>query len=213
MLLAALIIRDRPISSYFSSMGGWRWKVFLRSLAVAFVVLGIPIIVSFLLKGKTADVRFTIVGFVLLTLFVPFQSLGEELVYRSYLAQTVSSWFMVPPAGVVTQVVLFTMVHPYNFVGIVEIAASAILYMLCCIVAKGIEAPTALHIVNNMAEIWITGFGFGAISSEMTVSGAAISIVGKLLFFLFIVFASNKLHWFGHIQYDDVKQWNAKVKG
>jgi hypothetical protein len=72
LLLAALVMRDRPISSYFSSMGGWRWKVFLRSLAVAFVVLGIPTIVSFLLKGKTADVRFAIVGFVLLTLFAPF---------------------------------------------------------------------------------------------------------------------------------------------
>ncbi len=83
LLLAALVMSDHTISSYFSSMGGWRWKVFLRSLAVAFVVLGIPIIVSFLLKGKTADVRFTIVGFVLLTLFVPFQSLGEELVYQS----------------------------------------------------------------------------------------------------------------------------------
>ncbi len=30
LLLAALIVKDRPVSSYFSSMGGWRWKAFFK---------------------------------------------------------------------------------------------------------------------------------------------------------------------------------------
>jgi len=212
MLLAALIVRDRPISSYFSSMGGWRWKVFLKTLVAAFVILGIPIIVSFLMKGKSSDVRFTLSGFVLLTLFVPFQSLGEELTYRSYITQTVSSWFMLPLVGIVVQTVAFAMVHPYNIVGVVEIVAAALLYMLCCLISKGLEAPTALHIINNMMEIWMTGFGFGVISSEMTVASAALSIFFKLLFFLFIVYADKKLHWFEEIKRDDVERWNAKAK-
>lgn len=212
LLLAALIVRDRPISSYFSSMGGWRWKVFQKTLAAAFVILGIPIIVSFLMKGKSSDVRFTLGGFVLLTLFVPFQSLGEELTYRSYITQTVSSWFMLPLVGIVVQTVAFAMVHPYNIVGVVEIVAAALLYMLCCLISKGLEAPTALHIINNMMEIWMTGFGFGVISSEMTVASAALSIFFKLLFFLFIVYADKKLHWFEEIKRDDVERWNAKAK-
>ncbi len=31
LLLAARIVKDRPLSSFFSSMGGWRWKVFLNT--------------------------------------------------------------------------------------------------------------------------------------------------------------------------------------
>ena len=45
LFFAALIVRDRPVSSYFSSMGGWRWKAFLKTFAVAFVILGIPTVV------------------------------------------------------------------------------------------------------------------------------------------------------------------------
>ena len=44
----------------------------------------------------------------------------------------------------------------------------------------------------------------------MTVGSTVLSIVGKLLFLLFIIYANNKLHWFDHMQYDDVKQWNVK---
>lgn len=33
-----------------------------------------------------------------------------------------------PVAGIIVQVVIFTAVHPYNIIGRVEIAASAILY-------------------------------------------------------------------------------------
>ena len=208
LLLAGLIVRDRPISSYFSSMGGWRWKVFLKSFVAVFVILGIPLIISLLLKEKTA-VRFTVPGFILLTLFVPFQGLGEELTYRSYITQTVSCWSKLPLVGILVQVVAFTVVHPYNIIGMMDIAISALLYTLCCITSKGIEAPTALHIINNTTEIWMTGFGFGAISSEMTFASAAVFLVFKTLFFLFIVFADKKLHWFDEVQYDDVERWNA----
>ena len=161
------------------------------------------------MKGK-GDVRFTLPGFILLTLFVPFQSLGEELTFRSYIAQTVGSWFKLPLVGILVQIVLFTVVHPYNVIGMVDIALSALLYMLCCIVTKGIEAPTALHIVNNMTEIWMTGFGFGVITSETTVASVVINITFKTLFLLFLIFADKKLHWFDDVQRDDVVLWNAK---
>lgn len=62
-LLAALIVKDRPFSSYLSSMGGWRWKVFIKTLAAGFVIMGIPTIIRFLLLGRTADVRLTAGGF------------------------------------------------------------------------------------------------------------------------------------------------------
>lgn len=211
MILAALIVRDRPVSSYFSSMGGWRWKVFLRTLAVAFVILGIPTIVSYLVHGRVGDVRFTLAGFLLLTLLAPLQGVGEELVCRGFITQTVSSWFMLPIAGILAQTVIFTVVHPYNLVGMVEIAVSALLYALVCVVTKGVEAPSALHIVNNMTEIYMTGLGFGMITAEQTFPGVALNLALKLLFCVCIIYADRELHWFDDVQDDDVARFNAKA--
>ena len=90
MLLAALIVKDRPFSSYLSSMGGWRWKTFLKTCAAAFVIVGIPTAIHLLLSGNTGDVRFTSGGLILLVLLMPLLCIAEELFYRGYVMQTVS---------------------------------------------------------------------------------------------------------------------------
>jgi len=212
VLLAALIVKDRPLSSYFSSMGGWRWKVFLKTFAAAFVILGIPTMIWYFAHGKVADFKLTFLGTIILALFLPFQGLGEELQYRSFITQTVSSWFMIPIAGVIAQIVFFTIVHPYNIIGMIEIAISAIIYALTCVITKGIEAPTALHIINNSVEIFMAGLGYGLITSEQNVPSIAVNLILKILFFAFIIFANKKLHWFREVKRDDVAEFNAKLK-
>ena len=209
--LAALIVKDRPISSYFSSMGGWRWKVFLRTLLAAFVILGIPTIIWYFMHGKISDVKFTPAGFILLTLFVPFQSLGEEMTYRGFITQTISSWFCIPAAGIIAQIIFFTVVHPYNIIGIIEIAVSALLYCLICLVSKGVEAPTSLHIANNLFEIYMAGFGYTLITADQNVPNIMVNLFFKILFFLFILYADRKLHWFSKVQFDDVAAFNEKM--
>ena len=78
MLLAALIVKDRSFSSYLSSMGGWRWKTFLKTCAAAFVIVGIPTAVHLLLSGNTGDVRFTSGGLILLVLLMPLRALRKN---------------------------------------------------------------------------------------------------------------------------------------
>ena len=210
LILAALIVKDRPVSSYFSSMGGWRWNVFLKTLAAAVVFLGIPTIILHLVQGRTCDIRFTVGGFIILTLLAPLQGVAEELTYRSYIVQTVSSWFRLPVIGIIVQVLIFTAVHPYNFIGRVEIAVSAVIYALIVVHTKGLESSSALHIANNMSEIYIVGLGFGSITAEQTVPDAAFNLFFKILFFLFILYAAKKLHWFDEVRRDDVEKFNAK---
>ena len=212
LIIAALIVRDRPISSYFSSMGGWRWNVFFKTLAVAFVMLGIPTIVLHVLHGRTGDIRFTIAGFIILTLLIPLQGFGEELGFRSYIMQTVSSWFMMPVVGIIVQVIVFTALHPYNIVGRVEIAVSAVIYALVCVYSRGLESGTALHIINNVTEIYMVGVGFGSITADATIPDTAVNLFFKILFFAFILFADKKLHWFDDVKYDDVEKFNASRK-
>ena len=118
---------------------------------------------------------------------------------------------MLPIVGVIFQIVLFTSVHPYNSIGRVEIAVSALLYAMACLFSRGIEAPTALHIINNMFEIYLTGFGFGTITAEQNIPYTLFNLGFKLLFVLFILYADRKLHWFDKVKSDDVAAFNAKM--
>lgn len=210
LIIAALIVKDRPISSYFSSMGGWRWGVFLKTFAVGLVLVGIPIAISCLMKGYSGTIYFTVGGFIIFTLLAPLQGIAEELTFRGYIMQTVSSWFKLPVAGIIVQIAIFAAIHPYNMIGVIEIAISALMYALVCVWSKGLEAGSAMHIINNMTLMYLAGFGFGSITSEETIAGLMLDVCTKAAFFLFILIADKKLHWFDTVKYDDVEKFNAK---
>ncbi len=124
--------------------------------------------------------------------------------------QTVSSWFRLPLIGLIVQAIAFAAVHPYNLTGVIYIAASALIYGLICIYSRGIEASSALHILNNVIELIMGGFGFGSLGAEQTLSSTLIIIGLKLVFLAFIILADKKLHWFDELRYDDVEPFNAK---
>ena len=208
LILAALIVKDRPVSSYFSSMGGWRWKVLFKTFAAGLLIVGLPKAAWLFMQGKTGDAKITLGGFLLLALFVPLQGLGEEILFRGYITQTVSSWFKLTAVGVIVQILIFTVIHPYNIIGVISIAVSALLYALICLCSKGIEAPSVMHFFNNATEIYMAGFGYGLITSEQTVPDTVFNLALKILFFLFILYADKKLHWFDEVKYDDVALFN-----
>ena len=212
LILAALIVKDRPLSSYFSSMGGWRWKVLFRTFIAGLIIVGIPSVIWFFLQGKTGGVKFTAGGLILITLFVPLQGLGEELLFRGFITQTVSSWFKLTVVGVIVQILIFTVIHPYNIIGVISIAVSALIYALVCLCSKGIESPSVLHYFNNATEIYMAGFGYGLITSEQTVPDTVFRLILKILFFLFILYANKKLHWFDEVKCDDVARFNSRRK-
>ena len=209
-MLAALIVKDRPFSSYLSSMGGWRWKTFLKTLAAGSVILGIPTIISFLIGGRISDVQFTYGGLAMLILLLPLQCLAEELLYRSYIIQTISSWFRIPALGLIAQIIAFVAIHPYNLIGKINIAVSALIYGLITIYSRGIESSCALHISNNLIQLILTGLGFGVLSADLSISSALFNSFLKLLFLVFIIYADKKLHWFDKVQCDDIEPYNAK---
>lgn len=210
LLLAVLIVKERPISSYFSSMGGWRWKVMLKTLAAGFIIFGIPRFIWYLANGKTGEARFTVGGFILLAIFLPFQGLGEELVFRGYITQTVSSWFKMTIVGVIVQALIFTLFHDYNIIGVIAIAVSAFIYSLVSLFSRGLEAPSVLHFYNNAVEIFMAGFGYGIITAEQNIPDTIFNLILKILFCLFIIYAERKLKWFDEVQNDDVAAFSAK---
>lgn len=170
LILAVNIVKDRPFNSYTSSSGkGWSWGVFFKCFFPALVICGLPIAAdTILIDGRIGDVRFTLAGLILLTILGPLQCVAEEYIFRGLVMQTFGSWFKVPIVAIVLQTVAFASLHPYNFVGVLEIYTAGIGLGIIAWLAKGLEASCAYHIVNNMTIFYLTGFGFGEISSQVT---------------------------------------------
>ena len=58
----------------------------------------------------------------------------------------------------------------------------------------------------------MSGIGFGNITVEQTISEVVFNLFFKILFFLFIIYADKRLHWFDEVKYDDVTAFNNKGK-
>ena len=72
-------------------MGGWRWKTFFKTLAADFAVFDIPNIIRLAMMGNSGGIKFTLGGFLMVSLLLPLQGIAEEMLYRSYTMQTTGS--------------------------------------------------------------------------------------------------------------------------
>ena len=213
LLIGALIVRDRPFSSYGSSRGGWDFSVFFRCLGGALLLCGVPVLVqSIFFDEPTGVVRFTVVGFILCTILTPLQCAAEEYLFRGFLMQTFGSWFRLPILAIVLQAAAFASQHPYNMVGVFVILLDGICFGIVAWYTKGLEAGTALHVVNNMTAFYATGFGFGSIGTEIDVSSIFWTIGIDVAYLLFLMLLGKRRGWFGRVRRDDAAEFNAAVE-
>lgn len=212
--LASVIVRDRPISSYSSSRGGWNKKVFRRALPVAFVCVSLPAIIDELFIQHHIDnyhMGFTIASFIVLTILGPLQCIAEEYVFRGLLMQTFGSWFRLPVLAVLLQAGVFVMVHPYNTLGKIAILVSGIMYAASACFGRGIEVSSAYHICNNMTIFYLQGLNIASITSETTTRDLVFDIVCTTVFALVIFIISKRTSWFSKVRRDDAAAWNQKI--
>lgn len=169
LIIAINIVKDRPFNSYSSSSGrGWSWGIFTKCFLLALVICGIPIAANtILIDGRIGSPQFTLAGLILCTILGPLQCISEEYLFRGLFMQTFGSWFKVPIIAIVLQTMIFASAHPYNFVGVLEIYVAGIGLGIIAWLAKGLESSCAFHIVNNMTIFYLTGFGFGKISTHV----------------------------------------------
>ena len=168
LIIAVKIVKDRPLHSYSSSSGkGWSWGIFFKCFFPALLVCGVPVAADLvLIDGRVGVSQFTLAGLILCIILGPLQCVAEEYIFRGLAMQTFGSWFKVPIIAIVLQTAIFASMHPYNFVGVLEVWTIGIALGISAWLAKGLEGSCALHIVNNMTIFFLTGFGFGAIRTE-----------------------------------------------
>ena len=188
LALAALIVRDRPFSSYSSARGGWDWGVFGRMMLLALLVCGVPNLIWVLLDHGPLDNHFTVFTFLLLTVMGPLQCIAEEYLFRGLVMQTFGGWFRIPVIAVIGQALIFMSMHPYNLTGRLTILATGCMMGLMAWITRGIEASSAIHIVNNMVAFYVDGLGIGAIASEVSTLDLFVTLAIDVVYVLALLF-------------------------
>ena len=210
LALTALIVRDRPFSSYSSARGGWDWSIFGRMMLLALLVCGVPNLVWILLDHGPLNNQFTIATFLLLTVMGPLQCIAEEYMFRGLLMQTFGGWFRIPVIAVVLQALIFMAMHPYNLTGKLTILATGCMMGLMAWISRGIEASSAIHIVNNMVAFYADGLGLGAIGSEVSTLDLVVTLIIDAVY-VAVLLVLRKKGFFDRIKRDDAAEFNAKV--
>lgn len=213
LFIAALIVRDRPVTSYSSARGGWDHRLFWRIMPVAFLCIGIPILFNELLLNRNIsnfDLRFTLVSFILVTIFGPLQCIAEEYLFRGLFMQTLGSWLRIPVVAVVLQALLFAAMHPYNNIGKAAILASGLTFGLAAWICRGIEASSAFHVVNNMTTFYLSGLNMCDISSQVYMKDLIIDAGGGILFVILLLVLKKRTNWFDQARKDDLAIANTR---
>lgn len=199
LVLAILIVRDRPFSSYSSSRGGWNWGAFLKCLGVAFVVYTLVIVVQIVLfpdENATRVIAFNVIGFILCTLLVPFQCMAEEYVFRGLVLQTVGAWTRLPFFAMVVSALLFAAMHMYNLEGMIAVFVSGVVWAALAWQTRGIESTCAAHIANNLVGFYAVGFGFQTISSDVDVASMVFAVIVDVIYAVVVILLGKKFNWF-----------------
>ena len=212
LYFASLVVKDRPFSSYSSSRGGWDFKIFFKCLAITFFVVVIPNTIITIVQegGIHFDNQMGLMGFVFLFALVPLQCIAEEYIFRGLLTQTIGSWIKMPIVAIILQTILFTLGHPYNVAGKVEIFLSGTLMGIMTLLTNGLEASSAAHVANNLTFFLMNGFGMIKLTSDSTWDSTIGAFVIYAIYVL-ILYSLKKKGWFEHIQKDDVTIFNERV--
>ena len=199
LALAVLIVRDRPFSSLSSSRGGWNWKTFAKCIGVAIpiylVALSIDVLV-FPNGGADGIVRFTLVGVIVCTIITPFQCVAEEYVFRGFILQTVGSWTKLPALGIAVSAIAFAAGHPYNTIGVVSILINGLIWGYVVWKTKGLEASSAVHIVNNLSGFYLAGLGIESLTSEIDPASFAIALIIDIVYAVAVLYLGKRYGWF-----------------
>ena len=209
-ILGRAIVHERSYSSYSSSRGGWHHTIFIKSLFIALIVCALPILAYtwyFTDHGEISR-EYSRVALGLLIVLTPLQCLAEEYIFRGLVNQTLGAWLRLAPIAIIVSAVGFTYLHPYNMNGQIAIFVFAVSMGVVSWASRGIEATSALHIVNNLVCFLLEFFGITKISSEVSTEDMILDITINLTFVAVILLIRYKTDWFDRIKYHDAVEWN-----
>lgn len=166
-----------PWRSALRATGGLRWRRLGAYLGVFAVLMLVTNVVLQLIHPSPMSL-FAVTGttvalLALVLLTTPFQAAAEEIVFRGALTASYASWVRSARPAVVVGIIgsstLFTVLHtsadPWMIVNYLGLGVSCALMAL---LGRGLEAPIAFHVMNNVFAMGIGALfaGGGGIGQE-----------------------------------------------
>ncbi|MDQ1601205.1 MAG: protease family protein [Actinomycetota bacterium] len=199
--LAVLVVHQERPGFLASVTGRVRWGMLARLAPLALAVVLVFYGLGLLVPGATdsdgsAPATATLVGLLaVILLTTPLQAAAEEVGFRGYITQAVSSWFARPVVGIVVggavSAVCFALAHgvqdPWLFADrfCFGLVASWLAWR-----TGGLEASVALHTANNLVSLVISA-ATGSLSDSLTASSldwrlAALDVTMMVVFALLV---------------------------
>lgn len=152
VLIGVRLARARPVGSVLSVTGHFRWERLLRAALITTPIYLLFFAVSFAIEPGHAPVfdRGAWLFLALVVLSMPFQSAAEEIVFRGLLGQMIGAWLRHPLWAILLPIPLFVVGHDYSTGGLLDIGVFAFCAGVLAWRTGGLEAPIALHVVNNV---------------------------------------------------------------
>ncbi|MEU8102543.1 CPBP family intramembrane glutamic endopeptidase [Nonomuraea muscovyensis] len=168
---AVLVQRRRP-GTLSSVAGRLRWSWMLRCAGVAVLALVLGQGAQLTMLAVTGGDVSEAVGWAgwgqllpalaVVVLLVPFQAAAEEYIFRGWVLQAFGAHLRNPVWGILIGAAVFASLHGYEWVGLIDVFAFGALMGWLAIRTGGLEAPIALHVVNNMV-----AFGLSAAAGNL----------------------------------------------
>lgn len=195
--LASRIVKDRPFSSYASSLGGWRWKLYFKCMAVPLVIYVIFNIASSLTDGSAINIQqISPLMFIAFAITIPLQCIAEEYLFRGLIMQSFGSWFNIPILAIIIQALAFGATHSYNSIGVVTIILGGVVYGLLAWKTNGIEASSALHTINNLTVFITIYLGLARTSTNVDIWAALFAFAIDLVCLGLTYYVGTRYNWF-----------------
>ena len=200
-VLAVLVVHQERIGWLASVTGRVRWGLLWRLLALAFVLVVVFFAAGFLLPSAdeqdvSAPAAGTLLGLLaVILLTTPLQAAAEEVWFRGYLTQAVSSWVARPAAGIATgaavSAVSFALAHGAQDGWLFgDRLAFGLVASWLAWRTGGLEAPVALHVANNLVSLAFSA-ATGSLDESLSASTLdwqfAVLDVAMMLAFAFAV--------------------------
>ncbi|MEV0969124.1 CPBP family intramembrane glutamic endopeptidase [Microtetraspora glauca] len=182
--------RRRP--GTLSSVAGrlrWGWLLSCVPIALVAVILGeIAQQLTFLATGVSTGFMWVgwdrfLAPLIVILVLVPFQAAAEEYVFRGWILQAFGAYLRNPVPGIVVGAVAFASLHGYTDWGIAYVFGFGVLMGWLAIRTGGLEAPIALHSVNNVFAFGMTAAAGGLQNALQQGSVPWQSIVGTVVQF------------------------------
>lgn len=183
-----------------SVFGSFRWTFMAKAAPVVvgvFVVLG-PLL-SLALFSDEFHVKHSwsriIAALAVILIVTPFQSAGEEYLFRGLPQQMLGVWLKSPWWGILLPIPLFCVGHGYDWVGQIDIALFAFCAGLLVWKSGGLELAILVHATNNITGLVVAPFTDGSLAQgEVSPLSLLFSVPTTLGVTAYLVHYTNRVY-------------------